>query len=84
MQRGGSQGAVAPEEAAIEMSKSQETLKLHSGCGFGTILHRSHPVRIHLNVPCSNDVTHNIDSGAIELTFHSFNKQLRLRETLKD
>ena len=56
-EEGGSQGAAMPDEAAVEISRSQKMLQLHSGCGLRPIHHRSHLVRIHLNISWTDDVS---------------------------
>jgi hypothetical protein len=74
----------APDEAAVEMSKSQETLQLHSGCGLGPLQYHSHLVRIHLNVLGSDDISQKGDSGAMKFTLLHVDKQLVLLEALED
>ena len=54
---GGSQGAVTPDKSGVKVGKSQETLQLHSGRRLGPINHCSHLPRIHLYIPCSDDVS---------------------------
>jgi hypothetical protein len=80
----GSQGAVTPDKAAIKVGKSQETLQLQSGRRLGPIHHRSQLPGIHLYTPCSDDVTQEGDSGAMEFTLLSFHKKLVLQEPLEN
>lgn len=81
---GGSQCAVTPDEAAIEVGEPQEMLQLHPGCRQGPIHHRTHLPGIHLGIASGDDVPQKGDGGAMELAFLCLDKQLVLQEALKN
>ena len=65
--RVGSQGAVTPDKAVIEVGEPQEVLQLHPESRPRPIHHRSQLPGIHLHTPCSNDETQKRDGGTMEL-----------------
>jgi hypothetical protein len=71
----GSQGAVPPDKATINVGKSQETLQLHPGRRLGPIHQQSHLSGIHLYIPRSDDVTKERDGGVMEFKLLLFHKK---------
>ena len=69
---------------SIEISKTQEPLKLLPVLRHGPVKNRSHLLRIHLHLPLGDDVTEECDRGGVELTFLSFDQQTVLKQALKD
>ena len=76
--------AVISDETSIEINKTQEPLKLLPVLRLGPFKNRSHLLGIHLHLPLSDDVTEEHDCGGAKLTFLSFDKQMVLKQALKD
>ena len=81
---GGSQGAVTPAKGAIKVDKPQEMLQLNPGRRLGPIHQSSHLPGIHVDTPSGDYVPQKGDGAAMELLLLCLNKQLVLKEALKN
>ena len=67
--QGGGDGAVVPDESAVEISETQESLEASAVHGRRPILHRLNLFRIHPHVSGGYDVPQEVRLRAGELTF---------------
>ncbi len=86
-EHGGQRGSMQAEildEVAIEMSKSQESLKLLYRLGNRPLCDGCHLPLVHLNSLLANDVAEELHSGAMEFALLQLEVQMVLAEPLKD
>ena len=82
--QGGGDGAVVPDEPAVEIGEAQKPLEASAVRGCRPLLHCLDLLRIHSHISGGNYVPQEVGLGAGELTFLGLNEQAVLQESLQD
>ena len=82
--QGGGDGAVVPDEPAVEVGEAQKPLEASAVRGCRPLLHCLDLLRIHPHISGGNDVPQEVGLGAGELTFLGLHEQAVLQESLQD